>query len=206
MRTRPLVRKSAVLAASLLVLSSPAVAADRQLRPFVGMTFGGDTTIVDTGDGAINPSVTIGGSAVFLGEIFGAEIEIADVPGFFEANDKNLVTYSRVTTLTGNVVVAAPHRLTEYALRPYVVAGAGLMRMRKTTTFDIFNLSATVPAFDVGVGAVGFLTNKVGVSWELRRFQDLGSNVSHENGLSFAAHQEQHLSFWRATMSFVFRY
>jgi hypothetical protein len=126
------------------------------------------------------------------------------MPGFFEGNDKNLVTYSRVTTFTGNVVVAAPHRLTEYALRPYVVAGAGLMRMRRTTTFDIFNLSTTVPAFDVGVGAVGFLTKSVGVSWELRRFQDIGSNVSHENGVTF--NQEQHLSFWRATMAFVFRY
>jgi len=204
MRPVPLVRKSAVLAASLLVLSSRADAADRQLRPFVGMTFGGATTVVDPGDGATNSNLSLGGSAVFLGEIVGAEVEIADMPGFFEANDKNLVTYSRLTTLTGNVVVAAPHKLTEYALRPYLVAGAGLMRMRTTTTFDVFNVSTTVPAFDVGVGVVGFMTDKVGVSWELRRFQDIGSNVSHDKGVTFG--QEQHLSYWRATMAFVFRY
>jgi hypothetical protein len=204
MRTADLARISAVLMASLLLLSSRAFAADRQLRPFVGATFAGATTVVDPGDGTTKPSITLGGSAVFLGEIFGGEVEVADMPGFFEGNDKNLVTYSRVTTFTGNVVVAAPHKLTEYALRPYVVAGAGLMRMRRTTTFDIFNLSTTVPAFDVGVGAVGFLTNSVGVSWELRRFQDIGSNISHENGVTFG--QEQHLSFWRATMAFVFRY
>jgi len=196
--------KWAVLTASVLLLSSPAIAADRQLRPFIGATFRGATTIVDPGDGTINPSITLGGSVVVLGEIFGGEAEVADMPGFFEANDKNLVTHSRVTTITGNVVIAAPHRLTEYSLRPYVVAGAGLMRMRRTTLFDIFNLSTTVPAFDVGVGAVGFLTNSVGVSWELRRFQDIGSNISHENGVTL--NQEQHLSFWRATVALVFRY
>jgi hypothetical protein len=204
MRSPALPHRWAVLSAGLLLLSSRAFAADRQARPFVGATFAGSTTVVDPGDGTTNPSITLGGSAVFLGEIFGAEVEVADMPGFFEANDKNLVTYSRVTTVTGNVVVAAPHRLTEYALRPYLVAGAGLMRMRTRTTFDIFNLSTNVPAFDVGVGAVGFLTNSVGVAWELRRFQDIGSNISHENGVSFG--QEQHLSFWRATMAFVFRY
>jgi outer membrane protein with beta-barrel domain len=204
MRMSPVARKRVVLAAGVLLVSTRTLAADRQLRPFVGATFAGATTVVDPGDGAKKPSIALGGSAVFLGEIFGGEVEIADMPGFFEANDKNLVPYSRVTTVTGNVVVAAPHRLTEYALRPYVVAGAGLMRMRKTTTFDIFNLSATVPAFDIGVGAVGFLSNSVGVSWELRRFQDIGSNVSNENGSSFGP--EQHLSFWRATMAFVFRY
>jgi outer membrane protein with beta-barrel domain len=204
MTCRAIARFGLVLTTALLVPSARALAADRQIRPFIGATFAGATTVVDPGDGATKPSITLGGSAVFLGEVFGAEVEIADMPGFFEANDKNLVTYSRVTTLTGNVVVAAPHRRTEYALRPYLVAGAGLMRMRNTTTFDVFNLTATVPAFDVGAGVVGFMTNKVGVSWELRRFQDIGSNISHDNGVTFG--QEQHLSFWRATMAVVFRY
>ena len=71
--------KSAVLAAGLLLLSTRAFAADRQLRPFIGTTFRGATTVVDPGDGTINPSITLGGSAVFLGEIFGAEAEIADI-------------------------------------------------------------------------------------------------------------------------------
>jgi Outer membrane protein beta-barrel domain len=204
MRTAVVARKGVVLGASVLLLSTRAFAADRQVRPFIGATFAGATTVVDPADGATKPSVTLGASAVFLGEVFGAEVEVADLPGFFEGGERKLVTYSRVTTVTGNVVVAAPHRLTEYVLRPYLVAGAGLMRMRTTTTFDVFNVSTTVPAFDVGVGAVGFMTNSFGVSWELRRFQDIGSNISRENGLSFG--QEQHLSFWRATMAVVIRY
>jgi hypothetical protein len=195
----------AVLTAGVLVLSSTrAAAAERQARGFIGATFAGTTTIVDPEDAATKPSISIGGSLVFLGEIFGAEVEVADGPGFFEAGNRNLVNYSRMTTFTGNVVVAAPHRLTEYALRPYVVAGAGLMRLRTTTAQNVFDVATSVPVFDVGAGAVGFLTNRVGVSWELRRFQDLGKNISNDPGLSFGT--EQHLTFWRVTMAIVFRY
>ena len=195
----------AVLPACVLLLSSThASAAERQARGFIGATFAGTTTIVDPEDAATRPSISLGGSVVFLGEIFGAEGEVADGPGFFEAGSRNLVNYSRMTTFTGNVVIAAPHRLTEYALRPYVVAGAGLMRLRTTTAQNVFDVATSVPVFDIGAGAVGFLTNRVGVSWELRRFQDLGKNVSNEPGLSFG--QEQHLTFWRVTMAIVFRY
>ena len=66
----------------------------------------------------------------------------------------------------------------------------------------MFDVARTIPAFDVGGGALGFLTNRVGVSWELRRFQSVGSNTAAA-GLSFG---EEHLSFWRATMAVVFRY
>src|SRR5262249_19765632 len=159
------------LAALILVLSTRAFAADRQARPFIGATFAGATTVVDTEDGTNKTSLVLGGSTVFLGELFGAEIDIADVPGYFGPGNRNLVNSSRVTTLTGNFVFAAPHHLTEYSLRPYVVAGAGLMHIRTTTLFDVFNVSETLPAFDIGAGVVGFMTNRVGVCWELRRFQ-----------------------------------
>ena len=79
------------------------------------------TTFVDPEDAIGKPNPAIGVSAVFLGELFGAEVDVADAPGFFETGDKHLVLHSRVTTISGNVIVAAPHRLTEYWLRPYLV-------------------------------------------------------------------------------------
>ena len=84
----------------------------------------------------------------------------------------------------------------------YFVGGAGLMRVRTTTQFNVFDVSSVIPAFDVGVGAVGFLTNRIGVSWDLRRFQSVGSNTGN-GGLSFG---EERLSFWRATMAVAIRY
>jgi hypothetical protein len=202
MSVRSALRSAIVLAAGFLLLSVRTHAADRQIRPFIGATFGGGTTFVDPEDAVGKASLAIGASAAFLGEVFGAEVDIADAPGFFESGDKHLVILSRVTTISGNLVVAAPHRLTEYSLRPYLVGGVGLMRVRTTTAFGVFDVSTVIPALDVGVGAIGFLTNRIGVCWDVRRFQSVGSNTGNV-GLSFG---DEHLSFWRATMAIVIRY
>jgi hypothetical protein len=191
-----------VLAAGLLLLCVRANAADRQVRPFFGATFGGGGTFVDPEETIGKPNPAIGVSAVFLSELFGAEFEVADAPGFFGPGDKHLVIHSRVTTISGNVIVAAPRRWTEYWLRPYIVGGGGLMRVRTTTSFNVFDVSRVIPEVDLGVGVVAFLTNRVGVSWDLRRFQSIGSD-STEVGVSLGG---ESLSYWRATMAAVIRY
>lgn len=202
MRVQGAPRSAMVLVAGLLLMSVRTYAADRQIRPFIGATFGGGTTFVDPEDAVGKANLAIGASAVFLGEVFGTEVDIADAPGFFESGDKHLVILSRVTTISGNVIVAAPHRLTEYSLRPYFVGGAGLMRVRTTTAFSVFDVSSVIPVLDVGAGVIGFLTNRIGVCWDVRRFQSVGSNTGNV-GLSFG---DEHLSFWRATMSVAIRY
>ncbi len=202
MKVQGAARKTLVLMAGLLLMSHRTYAADRQIRPFVGATFGGGTTFVDPEKAVGKPHLAIGASAVFLGEVFGAEIDVADAPGFFESGDKDLVHLSHVMTVSGNVIVAAPHRLTEYSLRPYVVGGVGLMRVTTTTAFSVFDVSEVIPALDAGVGAVAFLTNRTGLCWDVRRFQTIARNTGDE-GLSFG---QQHLSFWRATMAVVIRY
>src|SRR5262249_765246 len=134
--------------------------------------------------------------------IFGFDVDLADAPGFFSAGNQHLVLSSRVTTLTGNVVIAAPKHATEYGLRPYFVGGGGLMRVHIEDYFSALPVSSVLPAFDFGGGAVGFLTNHVGVNWELRRFQSL-SRQTEEVGVTFGNEQ---LSFWRANMGVTFRY
>jgi len=139
-----LAKRMLVLGAALLLLCVRTEAADRQIRPFAGATFGGTTPFVDFEDAASKLHPAIGVDAVFLGEMFGVDIDVADVPGFMEA-DNQLVVHSRVTTLCGNVVIAAPRRLAEYSLRPYVVAGGGLMRARRITSFNVFDVSSVTP-------------------------------------------------------------
>ena len=202
MRRRDVARSILVLVAGLLLISTRAAAADRQIRPFVGATFGGGTTFIDPENAIGTPNVVYGASAVFLGEVVGAEVDVADAPGFFQSGDTHNVLFSRVTTVSGNVVVAAPHRLTEYSLRPYLVGGAGLMRVRTSTAFAVFDVSAIIPHLDVGAGVIAFVTNRVGVCWDVRRFQSVGSH-GDASGLSFG---DEHLSFWRATMAVAIRY
>lgn len=194
-----------MLVAGVVFASATAGAADRQIRPFFGATFGGATTFVDPENASGTPNPAVGVGAVFLGEMFGAEVDVFDAPGFFETGDKELVRSSHVTALTGNVIVAAPHRLTEYSLRPYFVGGAGFMHVGTTTTFGVFDVSATIPTIDAGAGVVAFVTNRIGVAWDIRRFQSIGANPA-SGGLSFGEGGEQHLSYWRATMAAVIRY
>jgi len=145
-------------------------------------------------------NVVLGGSAVFLGDVFGGEIDVAEIPGYFEGG-QHLVTSSRVTTFSGNLVVAAPRKLTEYWLRPYLVAGGGVMRVSTTTFAGVFDISSVVPAFDVGAGLVGFVTNRTGVYWDVRRFQTLNRKAG--KGLTLGP---EYMSFWRASLGLAVRY
>jgi hypothetical protein len=187
---------------ALTLTAATARAADRQIRPFIGVTFAGDTSIVDNEHAAGHAHTTLGISAARLGDIFGFDVEVARTPGFFQAGDVHLVQNSHVTTAVGDVVIAAPRRMSEYSLRLYFVGGGGIMRVVKSDLFQVFDIADVLPAFDLGAGAFGFLTNEVGVSWEFRRFQSLGG-TRELTGLSF---ERERLTFWRATMALVVRY
>jgi hypothetical protein len=191
-------------AAVSLSMAADARGADKQIRPFVGFTFAGDTTFVpNISEGAGKIHATVGVSAAVLGDVFGVDVDFAHTPGFFQTGDPNdLILSSSITTLTGNIVVGPPKHRMEYVLRPYLVAGGGIMRVKAVDYFNVFpEVSQVKPAMDLGAGVVGFITNSVGVLWEVRRFQTLGG--SGEAGISFGA---ESVSFWRATMAVAIRY
>ena len=192
------------MVAALLALGHATnAAAEKQIRPFIGATFGGATTLVDLENavGKLNP--VIGVNAQWLGNIAGVDVDFGDAPGFFQASSSHLVLGSRVTTFTGNIVVAAPGRKTEYTLRPYVVGGFGVMRAHMDDWAGIFKFSETMATGDVGGGAVGFVTRTIGVCWEARYFSSF-TKQDQGRGQSFGAPEK--LSFWRASMALAIRY
>ena len=188
---------STFAAATLLLCVPRTDAAEWQFKPFVGATYGGDTTFLLVPQG--HTHAVFGGNGTFLGEIFGVEGDVGHTHNFFQSTDSPFVTDSGVTTLTGNVIVAMPHRLAQYTLRPYVVGGAGMMHIR----LDLNSLppsSSNLQAMDLGAGVTGFLTRRVGVSWDVRYFRSIDRTI--ENGVSIGS---EHLSFWRATMALAIR-
>jgi hypothetical protein len=140
--------------------------------------------------------------AVWLRDIVGVDVDVAHGPGFFEG-DEHLVLNSSVTTATGNVVITLPRRWTEYVLRPYVLAGAGIMHLHTKDNLELFPFSATLVAIDFGAGATGMITARTGLSWEVRRFGSLSRKDTATTGLSFGPGR---LSFWRASIAFAYRY
>lgn len=187
--------------AALLLSPGPA-AAEWQIKPFVGVSFGGSTTLVDAEHAAGQPNVVFGVSGMLLGDVLGLEADFGRAPGFFQSGDRNLVRSSSATTLTGNLVIALPRRLTEYTLRPYLVIGAGLMHASVESAFGALPVSSYLAAMDLGGGVTGFLTDRLGLSWEVRRFRNLAGQ-DPPRGVSFGAEQ---LSFWRANMAVAIRY
>ena len=191
--------RAGALTLGLILTSSPARAAERQIRPMIGFTFGGSTTLVDLEQAAGEKHIAIGVGGVWLGEMFGIEVDVANAPGFFQS-DNHLVLRSHLTTVTGNVVVALPRRLAEYSLRPYLVGGAGFMHASATDAFDVLQVGTYLATFDFGGGVTGFVTRRIGICWDVRRFQ----GVRREGRVVDFGPKE--LSFWRASMGLAIRY
>jgi hypothetical protein len=196
---------------ALVLLAPRAAVAEWQVRPFLGFTFGGATTFVDPEKAIESQNVVFGASGGWLGEIFGLEADFGRAPGFFETDDpvgdaagaRVDVQASTVTTLTGNIVIALPRRMAGYGLRPYFSGGAGLMHVDMVGgPFQTVDIHRTLPAVSLGGGVTGFLTNRVGLSWDVRRINTLrGEGETLGNSLG-----REQLSFWRATMAVALRY
>jgi len=187
--------------ACVLLLTLPSAGwAEWQLKPFIGLTFGGSNTLLDLDDVAGERKFMLGASATWLGNFFGVEGDIARVPGFFQTVSQQSVVSSSVTTVTGNAILTLPRKLTQYGLRPYFVAGGGVVSARIDHELALFDVDTTLKVLDVGGGATGFLTDRVGVSWDVRYFRSVGGKEG--TGLAFGKEQ---ISFWRASMGVAVR-
>jgi hypothetical protein len=190
----------------LLLLLVPSVAsADWVYAPFIGSTFAASTVIVDLEDGASSSQLIFGGSAGWWSSgIIGFEGDFSYAPRFFESDNlAGLVTDSNVITLGGNVVLAAPLSFTRESLRPYLVGGLGWMHMsidEGANIFPEFFEARNSVGLNLGGGAVGFITPRTGLRFEVRHFR------SFEHGENpFTLENQSLLSFWRATVGVVIR-
>lgn len=189
-----------LLVCALLVLQPATGWAEWQLKPFAGATFGGANTILDFDQVAGERKFVLGGSATWLGNFIGVEGDIATVPGFFQTVSQQSVLGSSVTMLTGNVVLTLPRKMTQYGLRPYFVGGGGLVRASIDHELALFDVQTSLRVIDVGGGVTGFLTDRVGLNWDVRYFRSVGGKEG--TGLSFGKEQ---ISFWRTTMGVAIR-
>jgi hypothetical protein len=176
--------------------------ADFLVTPFVGGVFGGRTTLLDLDTGAASARHwTFGGSAAWLSDqVLGVEADFATVPGFFQnSSGTGLVTDSRVTTLTGNVLAAMPLSITRESLRPYVSGGLGLMHASVEDLIGL-NESGDWLGLQIGGGAIGLITERAGVRFDLRHCRALSRDTT------LRGERTAKLSFWRATVGVTLRY
>ncbi len=173
------------------------------MTPFVGSAFGGSTNIIVLSPSVGDKKFTFGGSVSFLSDgLLGLEAEVAHTPHFFENSRGGLVLQSRVSTVTGSLIAAMPIAITGYSLRPYLVGGVGLLHASSHGLIDINSFDSDLLALTVGGGAIGFITNKTGVRFELRNIR----NLSPDDSTVTTSGRSTRLSFWRASLGIVLRY
>jgi hypothetical protein len=190
--------------AFLLFLIAPAPAfaqTDLLIIPFVGGKFAGHTSIAIGEPTVGQKKITFGLSAMLLTDKFlGVEADLEQTPQFFGPGFRETVTSSGVTTLTGNVIIALPRAITQESLRPYIVAGVGLMHARVSTTAGLLDTKSNLLGLDIGGGALGMISPRAGARFELRHFK----NITNDTGAVSIGGTR--LSFWRVTAGLVLRY
>jgi hypothetical protein len=177
--------------------------ADWLFTPFIGTTFGTETGFLDLDVGAAaSRHWMFGGNVGWLSDnVFGVEADLGFVPGFFQSETFNLITSSRVTTLFGNVIAAVPITVSRESLRPYILGGLGLVHVSVQEPVGLFIQTDNSLGLQLGGGALGFITNRTGVRFDLRNVRSLERTTD-----VITLERESKLSFWRATIGVTIRY
>ena len=193
--------RAAILTVVCLGASSRPVQADLIFTPFVGKTFGAQQTqfLVATVD---KQTWVLGANAAWLtNNVFGAEIDFGYAPRFFASNQALDRPGSNALSLTGNVLLAVPLSVTRESLRPYVTGGMGVLHAGLADLAGIETVDRNLLAVSLGGGAIGFLSPRVGVRFDLRNIRSTSRGLNTATLLN-----EPRLGFWRATIGVAIRY
>jgi hypothetical protein len=184
------------------VLAPRAAGADWLITPFLGGSFAPETTFLVFEEGA-GRKLTLGASVALLSDgLLGIEADVGHTPSFFQGDDPlGLVLTSRVTTITGNIIVAVPLSVTRESLRPYVVGGLGLLQAKSRNAGGLFPIDQNLLGVDFGAGAIGLVSDRTGLRFDIRHVKA----ASGADG-PFARPGVSRLSFWRGTIGAVIRY
>ena len=186
----------AALPASLLLVTIAAAPAqaDWLITPYLWTAFGGATS---------SQHVTYGASAAWMSHgIIGVEFDGSISPDLLDEDDGVIlgIADSNVTTLMGSLVIGAP--LGEPGVRPYAVAGAGLIRSRVSDAHDIFDIDENSFGINVGGGLHALVRSNIGVRADVRYFRGVrDTDDSNDVDLELGS-----FDFWRASVGATFRF
>jgi hypothetical protein len=193
-----MLRKCALTAALLVVLAPGTARADWLFTPNIGTSFGGNAS----GNEHLSYGATIG----WMGAgIFGFEADFAYTPEFFEAGDGDidLIDNSNATSFMLNAVLGIPvGGQRGGGFRPYISGGAGLLQTNVQDSEQLFEVNNSDFGINVGVGAMGFVSDHVGIRGDVRYFRSLSDPVEdNEFDVDFG-----NFDFWRGTVGLTFRW
>jgi opacity protein-like surface antigen len=191
-------------------MAKPA-SADWLLTPYVGVVFGGSANNFNVNDlsDEFEQRISFGGGLTWMGGgKLGLEVDYHLAPNFYQITDGTgdielLNLDSSVQTLMANVILGAPIGGTSGpGIRPYAVAGIGLMRASLDSPSDLFdNLSNNELGFNVGGGLHAFFSDNIGLRGDVRYFRGLEKGNDGGQDLDL-----ENFDFWRGTLGLTFRF
>ena len=191
-------KKYALMAALALVLSPAAARADWLFTPNLGSTFGADASG--------NEHFTYGASIGWMGAgVMGWEADLSYTPEFFEPGDGDFdpVDNSNVVSAMANAIIGIPvGGQRGGGFRPYFAAGLGLLQREVESSNSLFKVNNNEFGFNVGAGAMGFMTDHVGFRGDLRYTRSL-SDPTEDNEFDVAV---GNFDYWRGTAGVTFRW
>ena len=176
---------------AVVVTAAPA-RADWLFTPYLGVTFGGDTT---------GQNITYGASFGWMGGgVIGFEVDGAFAPDLFDEDDgvDLAIQESNATTLMANLIVGAPLG----PVRPYASGGVGLIRTSVADADEFFDIDDNSFGVNIGGGVMGFINDNVGLRGDIRYFRGLqDSDGGDDIDLDFGT-----FDFWRSTFGVTLRF
>jgi hypothetical protein len=100
----------------------------------------------------------------------------------------------------GNVIAAVPLTVSRESLRPYIIGGLGLIHISRNDLVALDEGGSSL-GLQLGGGALGLISDRTGVRFELRQIRTLGHVRNELTGVPGTR-----LSFWRASIGVSFRY
>lgn len=193
---------------TVAVAAAPRTAsADWILTPFIGANFGGSADVNGSGGSTVSnkfeKKLDYGASLTTMGAgPLGFEVDFGYSPNFFESaatpSGFRFTNKSNVTTLMGNLVVGGHAG----AVRPYAVAGVGLLRSNVQDFKEVFSVNTKNDfGLDVGGGVMGFFSKNVGLRGDVRYFRGFNGSNDNKTGLGLSD-----FKFWRGSVGVSFKF
>ena len=198
-----------VLGVAGLIAAPATASADWLLTPFIGANWGGSANFGDFGDfdDEFEQRVNFGASLGWMGSgVFGFEFDLGFAPNFFENTGGEgdfEFGESNVTTVMGSLLLGVPlGGQRGPGLRPYGVAGVGLIRSHIDGPGDLFEVDADHWGMNVGGGIIAFFGDNIGLRGDLRYFRALEDDEPDDE-FDVALSD---FRFWRGSAGITFRF
>lgn len=170
--------------------------ADGLIIPFFGVNFGGDSgENLSTASDAERWDWGVS-FAWMSGGVIGLEGDFGYTPDYFGKTD---VGGSKALSLTGNVLVGVPFGGQKgFGVRPYGVAGAGLIHTNSDAFQGVVGLDNSEAVWDAGGGVLIFF-GPVGIRGDVRYFRSFTE-------LDLGVLNQRHVNYTRGSAGFIFRF